>query len=148
MGSYENEIRQALKADIDAGLLQELGAAEEVFQLLTINYPSSGSKIDWMRVAGSIECYEDNRSQERTRFVEFFDEMCTRFRLDGLVLYVCDGPIDFALAGAVDAMRRALPVLFEVPAHHYFVGPSASWCMSMTMEGGMAFGRAGVAPLH
>lgn len=148
MSSYEDEIRQALKAEIDAGLLQELGAAEEVFQLLTINYPSSGSKIDWKRVAGSIECYEDDRSQERARFVEFFDEMCTRFGLDGLVLYVCDGPIDFALAGSVDAMRRALPVLFEVPAHHYFVGPSASWCMSMTMEGDMAFGRAGGASLH
>jgi hypothetical protein len=148
MSSYEDKIRRGLKTEIDAGLLYELGAAEEVFQLLAINYPSIGSKIDWKRVAGSIEWHEGDRSHERTQFVEFFDEMCSRFGLDGLVLYVCDGPTDVALAGSIDAMRRALPVLFEVPAHHYFVGPNASWCMSMTMEGDMAFGRTGVASLH
>jgi hypothetical protein len=74
-----NEIRQALKTEIDSDRLGEVGAAHDVFELLTKNYPMSGSKIDWKRVPGSIEYYEEDRPQERTRFVEFFDEMCARF---------------------------------------------------------------------
>jgi hypothetical protein len=141
MSSYEDENRQALKAEIDSGRLQEAGAAHDVFKLLTKNYPRSGSKIDWKRVPGSIEYCEEDRSQERTRFV-------ARFGLNGLVLYIGDGLTDFALAASVADMRQALPVLFEVPQHHYFVGPNASWCMCVTMEGDMAFGWAAVPPLH
>jgi hypothetical protein len=148
MSTYEDEIRQALKTEIDSGRLKEAGAAHDVFELVTKNYPTSGSKIDWKRVPGSIEYYEEDRSQERTRFVEFFDEMCARFGLNGLVLYIGGGLTDFALAASIVDMRQALPVLFDVPQHHYFVGPNASWCMCMTMEGDMAFGRAAVSPLH
>lgn len=148
MSKYEDEIRQALKTEIDSGRFKEAGAADDVFELLTKNYPASGSKIDWKRVPGSIEYYEEDRSQERTRFVEFFDEMCARYGLNGLVLYVGDGPLNFALAASAVDMRRALPVLLDVPQHHYFVGPNASWCMCMTMEGDMAFGHAAAPHLH
>jgi len=108
----------------------------------------SGSKIDWKRVAGSIEYCEEDQSQER--FVEFFDEMCARFGLNGLVLYIGDGLTGFALAASTVDMRQALPVLFGVPQHHYFIvhRSNASWCMCMTMEGDMAFGRTTVSPLH
>ena len=146
MSTYENEIRQALKTEIVSDRLGEVGAAHDVFELLTKNYPMSGSKIDWKRVPGSIEYCEEDQSQER--FVEFFDEMCARFGLNGLVLYIGDGLTGFALAASTVDMRQALPVLFGVPQHHYFVGPNASWCMCMTMEGDMAFRRAAVSPLH
>jgi hypothetical protein len=70
------------------------------------------------------------------------------FGLNGLVLYIGDTLTDFALAASVADMRQALPVLFEVPQHHYSVGANASWCMCMTMEGDMAFGCAAVPPRH
>jgi len=148
MSAYNDEIRRALKAEIDAGRLKEAGSAHDVFEALKNSYPRSGSKIDWKRVPEAIEDYEEDRSRERTRFVEFFDEMCARFGLNGLVLYVGDGLLDFALAASIAGMRGVLPVLFEIPQHHYFVGPNASWCMCMTMEGDMAFGRATVPPAH
>jgi hypothetical protein len=110
MSTYENEIRQALKTEIDSGRLGEVGAAHDVVELLTKNYAMSGSKIDWKRVPGSIEYYEEDRSQERMRFVEFFDEMCARFGLNGLVLYIGDGLTGFALAASTVDMRQALPV--------------------------------------
>jgi len=103
-----NEIRQALKTEIDSDRLGEVGAAHDVFELLTKNYPMSGSKIDWKRVPGSIEYCEEDQSQER--FVEFFDEMCARFGLNGLVLYIGDGLTGFALAASTVDMRQALPV--------------------------------------
>ena len=37
MSTYENEIRQALKTEIDFGRLKEAGAAHDVFELLTKN---------------------------------------------------------------------------------------------------------------
>ncbi len=148
MSIYEDEIRQALKAQIDAGRLKEAGAAIHVYRLLTKTYPRSSSKIDWSRVPGAIECAEEDRSRQTARFIEFFDKMCARFALNGLVLYIGDSLTDFALAASIADMRQALPALFDVPQHHYFVGPNASWCMSMTMEGDMAFGCAAVPPLH
>jgi len=146
MSAYEGEIRQVLKVEIDAGRLKEAGAAYDVFELLKNTYPVSGSKIDWKRVPGAIEDCEAGDAEERSRFVEFFDEMCARFGLNGLVLYVGDGLLEFALAASIVDMRQALPVLLEIPQHHYFVGPNASWCMCMTMEGDIAFGRAAVLP--
>ena len=84
-----------------------------------------------MRVPGSIEYYEKDQSQERTRFVEFFDEICARFGLIGLVLYIGDGLTGFALAASTVDMQQALPVLFGVPQHHYFV---ASKCLVVHMH--------------
>ena|SRR6478672_11675166 len=146
--TYEDDIREALKEEINAGRLKEAGAADDIFLLLAKNYPLSGSKIDWKRVPGSIEFSEEDQSQQPSQFAEFFDQMCEQFGLNGLVLYVGDGPMDFALEGSAVDMRCAFTVLFDLPQHHYFVGPNASWCMSMTMEGDMAFGFAAVAPLH
>jgi hypothetical protein len=148
MSTYEDEIRRALKAEIDAGCLREAGTSDDLFSLLRKNYPASGSKIDWKRVPGAIECAEKDRSRQTEQFVEFFGEMRVRFGLNGHVLYVGDSLTDFALAGSIGAMQRALPVLLEVPQHHYFVGPNASWCICMTMEGDMAFGCAAAPPLH
>jgi hypothetical protein len=148
MSIYEDKIRRALKSEIDAGRLKEVGAAIDVYRLLTKTYPRSGSKIDWSRVPGAIECAEEDQSRQTARFVEFFDKMCAGFGLNGLVLYIGDSLTDFALAASIADMRQALPVLFEVPQHHYFVGANASWCMCMTMEGDMAFGCAAVPPLH
>src|SRR6266508_2006962 len=85
MSIYEDEIRQALKAQIDAGRLKEAGAAIHVYRLLTKTYPRSSSKIDWSRVPGAIECAEEDRSRQTARFIEFFDKMCARFALNRIV---------------------------------------------------------------
>ncbi len=72
--------------------------------------------------------------------MQFFDDMQSRFELSGPVVYAGDSATDFALQGAVNAIRKALPTLIEVPQHHYFIGPSYSWCICLTMEGDMGFG--------
>jgi hypothetical protein len=126
----------------------EIGDASDVFELVMNVYPVSGSKIDWDLVPGAIEDAEENPSRHTIRFTEFFDGICARFRLSGVVLYAGDSSTSFALAAAVGDMQRALPVLFEIPQHHYFVGPNGSWCMCMTMEGDMAFGSVEESHLH
>lgn len=141
MSTYEDDLRLALKAQFDAHQLRDIGDAADVFDSLSGSYPASGSKIDWKRVPGAIESAANDDSQKHERFVAFFDEMRSRFDLAGPVIYAGDSATDFALEGAMDAMRRVLPVLIEVPQHHYFIGPNCSWCICLTMEGSMGFGR-------
>ncbi len=142
MSSYDEELRNALKAEFAAGHLYEVGDCTAVFSALANRFPPSGSKIDWASIPNSIEDCEGDAARQPERFSEFFDEMCRRFRLEGPVLYVGDSSTDFTLEGSTAAMRRAVPELLQIPQHHYFVGPDCSWCISMTMEGDMAFARA------
>jgi hypothetical protein len=142
MSTYEDGVRSALKAQFDAGELRDVGDAAAVFGSLSSVFPTSGSKIDWRHVPGSVESAEEDASLQRERFVQFFDEMQSRFVLTGPATYAGDSATDFALEGAVDAIRKALPILLEVPQHHYFMGPGCSWCICLTMEGDMGFGRS------
>jgi hypothetical protein len=121
MSTYDDDIRQALKAEFEAGHLREVGDAADVFGPLAKIYPASGSKIDWQRVPGAVESAEENQSLQSKRFVEFFDEMRSRFELRGPVLYAGDSATGFALGGTIDVMRRALPELFKIPQHHYLL---------------------------
>jgi hypothetical protein len=144
MSTYEDDLRLALKPEFDAGQIREVGDAANVFGPLSKAYPTNGSKIDWKRVSGAIKSSEEDESVQIERFVEFFDEMRSRFDLAGPVLYVGDSATDFALEGTVEAIRRVLLELVEIPQHHFFIGPNCSWCLCMTMEGDMRFGR--IAP--
>lgn len=137
---YEDDLRLALKVEFDAGQIREVGDSADVFGGLSKVYPTSGSKIDWKRVPGAIESTEEDASLQTEQFLEFFDRIRSRFDLAGPVIYVGDGATNFALEGTVDAIRRALPELVEIPQHHYFIGPYYSWCLCMTMEGDMGFG--------
>lgn len=148
MTTFEDEIREALRAEFDTGSLKEAGTADEIFRLIKDRYPISGSKIDWRRVPGAIRCFEDIKSKRPERFIRFFDEACAQFELKGPVFYAGDSATDFALAGSIQSMRRALPELIDIPQHHYFVGPNASWCFCFTMEGDMDFGSVAAAPLN
>jgi hypothetical protein len=148
MSTYEEDIRQALKNELDSGYLTEVGPAEDIFGLLTKAYPLNGSKIDWKHVPDAIEWTAGDNSKQYIRFATFFGEMCSRFGLTGPVFYVGDSATDFALVGSVETMRRVLPVLIEVPQHHYFVGPNGFWCICLTMEGHMDFGASAMPPFH
>lgn len=142
MSTHEDDLRLVLRSEFETGQIREAGDAANVFESLSRAYPTNGSKIDWKHVPGAIESTEEDQSLQVERFVEFFDEVRSRFGLAGPVLYVGDSATDFALEGTVDAIRRALPELVEIPQHHYFIGPDCSWCLCMTMEGDMGFGRA------
>lgn len=148
MSMYEDDVRSALKAMFDVGELLDVGDAVTVFDSLSTAFPTSGSKIDWEHVPGSIEFAEPDVDLQHQHFVDFFDEMQRRFGLPGPVTYVGDSATDFALTGAVDVIRRALPVLLEVPQHHYLLGPGCSWCMCLTMEGDIGFGRSESTKRH
>lgn len=148
MSTYEDDLRLALKSQFDTGHIRDIGASAAVLASLSRAFPASGSKIDWRRVPGSIESSESDESLQRECFVRFFDDMHSRFALTGPVTYAGDSATDFALEGTVDAIRKALPSLLEVPQHHYFIGPNCSWCICLTMEGDMGFGRGQVTLHH
>lgn len=138
MSTYEEEVRELLRADISSGRLEEAADFAEVFSHLASVFPVSGSKISWSKVSGSIEKTRDSCGE-----LEFFDELCGKFFLKGPVIYVGDGATDFVLRGGVDVMRDVLLLLIGIPQHHYFIDSEYHWCMCFTMEGHMAFGMIG-----
>jgi hypothetical protein len=148
--TYEDDIRKALKIEFDLGYLTEVGPAKDIFDLLMKAYPFSGSKIDWKRVPGAVECFagETSNTNKSAKFTTFFNEVCDRFALIGPVVYIGDSATGFALAGSVETIRRVLSILIETPQHHFFVGPNASWCICFTMEGDMDFGAVAMTPFH
>ncbi len=142
MDKIDDELRLALTS---SGMMSSFHFAEssrQIFLSVMKTYPYSGSKIDWSGVPGAIEEYEPNPDLHSFRFSTFFDGMCLRFGLSGSVTYVGDSATDGAIEGSVDAFQKILAVIFDIPQHHYFVGPNLAWCMCMTMEGDMAFGHA------
>ncbi|WP_130212637.1 hypothetical protein [Bradyrhizobium genosp. SA-3] len=147
MSTYEDEIRQALKADFDSGSLVEAGDAKDVFRLLATAYPTSGSRIDWARVPDAVECVDAVGPDRPAQFVEFFAEICDHLRLSGPVLYVGDNAPDFAIAASIETMKNVLHVLLEIPQHHFLVGPNGRWCFCLTMEGDIDFGRSAAPSL-
>jgi hypothetical protein len=148
LSTYEDDLRLALKAEFDAGNIREVANSDTVFAQLSKTYPASGSKIDWQRVPGAIECAEEDQSLQGERFVAFFEGMRSRFELTGPVLYVGDSATDFVLEGTVESFRRVLPELVAIPQHHYFIGPNFSWCLCLTMEGAMGFGGVTTSDRH
>ncbi len=80
MTTFEDEIREALKVEFDTGSLKEAGTADEIFRLIKHGYPISGSKIDWRRIPGAIECFEEVKSKRPERFIQFFDEVCAQMQ--------------------------------------------------------------------
>jgi hypothetical protein len=132
---HEDYLRQALKIELAAGHLKETNTLTETFNLLKNYYPVSGSKIAWRHIEDAIESTEKDES-----FIEFFDRIKSQFGLIGSVLYAGDSLTDFVLEGSIYSIQKVLPKLFEVPQHHYFIGPNFTWCMSMTIEGDMGFG--------
>lgn len=137
---YEAELRRALHAAMESSRIRELGDSSPFFAQLMNIYPAGGSKIDWGRVPGSVERFEEEGSIQAVQFAEFFDEVVRKFCLAGDVVYVGDSATDFALTGSLECVREVLPELLAVPQHHYLIGPECSWCMCFTMEGGMGFG--------
>lgn len=142
MSTYEDDLRVALKTEFDTGQIREVGDAAAVLSALSKEYPVRGSKIDWRHVPGAVEFTEKDESLQQVRFEEFFDEIYSKFNLVGPVIYAGDSATDFALEGTVEVIRRVLPILIDIPQHHYFIGPGSSWCMCLTMEGDMGFGCA------
>ena len=140
MKSRDDEVRAALKDEYDSGSLCEIGESEVVFGQLSEVYSVVGSKIDWARVPGSLVRFEEDAGSQSQSLIDFFNEMCEKFKLSGEVIYVGDSATDFALKGSLDVFRRVLSLLITVPQHHYFIGPEYSWCLCLTMEGDMAFG--------
>lgn len=117
------------------------GDSEPFFDRLGKSYPMAGSKIDWTKVNGSVERSENDRRKENSAFRDFFIEILNSENLRGDAIYVGDSLTDSAFCGDVVDFESALMEILEIPQHHYFFSRDLSWCLSLTMEGDMAFGR-------
>lgn len=121
--------------------------ASNLFLLLTKHFPPLGSKIDWRQIPESITEIDPDREQDSDFFLKRFQSIVSQFHLTGPVAYIGDSLTDFALISDLATMSVVLPIVMEVPHHHYLIHPSGTWCMSFSMEGefGFGFSRAPIA---
>lgn len=140
MNFFEDNLMESIKYHAEPGSVGIFSDIEGAFKKISNIYPFSGSKILWESVDGSIEKYCDGADFQKNQFQKFFLDTVSQFHLSGGVIYLGDSAIDFGLVGDVGSFIGIIGDIFEIPQHHYFVGADFSWCMSFTMEGGMAFG--------
>lgn len=141
MSSYDEEILTEFKDEFDSETFRRLGDVAGIFRELARFYPSRGSKIDWERIPGAIDVQMKQGGEYVSEFIKFFNETCDRESLMGAAIYVGDSNTDIAIEADIGDMRSAVPFLAEIPQHHYFISSNYSWCMCITMEGDMGFGR-------
>lgn len=135
MGTYQDDLMLALKVDLEAGLLRDIGNSATPFSRLKERFPVSGSKIDWSKVPGAL--VEDLNAADvasRMRAIH------RHFKLSSETIYAGDSLTDSAIAGPFDTFVASLPLLLDIPQHHYFMGTDAAWCFVITMECDFCFG--------
>ncbi len=139
---YDEELLKLLGNELSGGLIKNIGESAPIFAKLMKAYPYFGSKIDWIKVPGSLVRTEHQESKQLSQFSNFFDEVIRTYRLDGEAVYVGDSATDLGFSGTICSVRNVLEVFLGVPQHHYFTNSTCSWCMCLTMEGDMGFGIA------
>lgn len=135
---YDQEARSALGPALAGGQLTIIDEVEELFGRLETTFPVEGTKIDWSDVPGSI--YQFSQGGQQEDYERFFHENELKMGLDTPAYYLSDAALSFAIAGDVRSMKQWLPAILANPQHHYFTARDFSWCMALTMEGGMNFG--------
>lgn len=140
MNYHEDELRKSLGSLFKSGEIREFGSSSAYFAQLSELFPASGSKINWCKVDRSVEDTESRESMRISKFIEFFNLMCTKFSLTGEIIYLGDSATEFALCMTLETLKNVLPELLVIPQHHYFLSVSNRWCMCFTMEGDMGFG--------
>ncbi|TPJ29423.1 hypothetical protein [Mesorhizobium sp. B2-7-2] len=136
MTVYDDEIRESLEALFLSGELVDLGDSSHFFRLLERSFPVSGSKIDWIKLPKRAT----KGTEDDLDFARFFEEIASEQELFGDVIYVGDSLTDLALKSHIDIMIDILPLLIEIPQHHYFIDSEYRWCICLSMEGDMDFG--------
>ena len=106
-----------------------------VFEWMTANFPTSGSKIDWSRVAGDHHHWTvAGASHEEVRAVA--GEAFSKVPREGQVIHAGDGISKFAVTFDVQSYAEIVFALIEIPEHHYFCSePARDWLIAWTVEG-------------
>ncbi|MEU0937332.1 hypothetical protein [Embleya sp. NPDC005971] len=103
------------------------------FDWLELNFPVTGSKIDWRNVQGEHAHWEvDDDLQLASMAV---GEVCRRMRPGSFVEHAGDGISPYGVRFTDDGASEVVTALLEVPEHHYFLAEDRSWMVVVTTEG-------------
>lgn len=150
MGLNEEILAMLAPLSIE-GSLEIANDQANLIQNLNRRFYFAGSKIDWSRSTDhwhqsfrssdeSIDTRGKHRAvEEILRKHEFSSVIECAVEID----YINDSSLDFGVRLSPTIFWDALAVfLSHVPQHHYFFAADGSWCLAITMEGFVDFGRA------
>jgi hypothetical protein len=94
--------------------------------------PFVGTGVDWSRVTGSPRHWFAESDDAMSAVVADF---VSAVRDRGAVIHVGDSLSPFAVRVTPEKLADVLPVLLEIPEHHYLVSDDRTWCGVFRFEG-------------
>lgn len=147
MSGYEQDLLAALggRFPSQGAFRIDPDAAKYVVRLQAM-FPFVGSQIDWEKVPGAVSRSVDasDTAAYRKQTKELISDAR---RLGGLddetrIIVVGDSQLEVAIELSLRQFEDALDDFLDVPQHTYALAPDASWCLALTMEGYLDFGRS------
>lgn len=132
---FQHEIHTGQIAIIDS---------PEPMNRLPLRFPFLGSKIDWSRtldhLTATTSSADSNANMERSRFLSQCLAGCNP---STAIFYVNDNALEFTSRWEKSVLLAHSKALFaNIPQHHYFFDEQANWCICLSSEGFMDFGRS------
>ena len=150
MTYFADCFRSLFQREIHAGQIAIIGSPGPMNRL-PLRFPFLGSKIDWKQTLDHISAThtftDGDASAARARFLRLClpdDSPSTP------IFYINDNALDFTSRWERSTLLAQGQTLFaNIPQHHYFLDEQANWCICLSSEGYMDFGRSPLpAPQH
>ncbi|MDJ0347643.1 hypothetical protein QMK19_41200 [Streptomyces sp. H10-C2] len=107
--------------------------ASAIFDWLSLQFPTIGTKIDWPRVSGRHAHW---RIDDEIRLAAMAaKEVCLRTLPDSVVEHVGDGLSPYGVRFTNAICSSVVAELLEIPEHHFFLAVDRSWIVVVSTEG-------------
>lgn len=107
--------------------------ASAIFDWLSLQFPTIGTKIDWSRVPGRHSHW---RIDDETQLAAVAaKEVCLRTLPHSVVEHVGDGFSPYGVRFTNAICASVVAELLEIPEHHYFLAVDRSWIVVVSTEG-------------
>lgn len=113
--------------------------------LISDNYPWYGSQIDWDKMPNHLSMKLGSKDNIGESLIKFINEnkLDHLFKADKYLIYINDSSLDYGIKFNSEIYSTLMKELIElIPQHHYFFNEDASWCLVISAEGYIDFGKA------
>ena len=143
--SFFDKILAELTSYLASNRLERVDDGGRYAESINQAFPIGINRIDWSKVPSAIfSSVADVREPEARiqKIQQFLRDVLSSIPVGegDTVIWVGDST-DFVLEMPVATLSECIGILFSYPQHAYVIPPDASWCLCITMEGELCFGR-------
>jgi hypothetical protein len=143
---FDEQLVASLRHYIDTGVVKVLLNTEEFDNSLMHSFPFVLGRIDWRAVPGHKFVHiNGDLTIGATQIRHFLDDLVKEQQIvrSAKVIYLGDA-CDVGLCLDFASFLDLLPLIFDLPQHHYLIPSTCVWCVHYTFENDLFFGRSPV----